>query len=159
GTPIRLEHQTVGTIHGRGPHRPAGGDGPVVGVDVPGVAAGELPQVEDGALFDVGEQEHHPGTAPATTSAKRRCIRGAAGREVAVAGGGVVVQGDADLMQVVLAGTACGSLADLLDGRHQQADQDGDDGDDDQKLNQREGCSASVSERVVHGNLLRRETY
>ena len=50
----------------------------------------------------------------------------------------VVVQGEADLLQVVLALHAGGGLADLLDGGQQQADQDGDDGDHDQQFDERE---------------------
>ena len=53
----------------------------------------------------------------------------------------VVVQGDADLLQVVRALGAAGRLAGGLDGGQEQGDQHGDDGDDDQKLDQREGTS------------------
>src|SRR5262249_52709530 len=57
----------------------------------------------------------------------------------------VVVQGQAELPQVVLAAHAVGGLAHLLDGGQQQADQDGDDGDHHQQLDQGEGVTA------VHG--------
>ena len=52
----------------------------------------------------------------------------------------VVVAGKADLLQVVLAGHPVGGLPDLLDSGQQQADQDGNNGDDDQQLNEREGA-------------------
>jgi hypothetical protein len=42
-----------------------------------------------------------------------------------------VVQGQADLLEVVAAGGAVSGLADLLDAGQQQPDEDGDDGDDD----------------------------
>src|SRR5205823_6186666 len=42
---------------------------------------------------------------------------------------------------VVLALGPVGGLADLLDGRQQQADQHADDGDDDQQLDQREAAN------------------
>src|SRR5262249_48505124 len=62
----------------------------------------------------------------------------------------VVVDGQADLLEVVLALHACGGLADLLHGGQQQADQDGEDGDDDEQLDQREGTPAA-GRTVPHG--------
>src|SRR5262249_14633733 len=56
----------------------------------------------------------------------------------------IVVQADTDLVQVVLALQPAGGLADLLDGGHQQADEDGDDGNDHQQFDQREGGTAAV---------------
>ena len=50
----------------------------------------------------------------------------------------VVVDGQADLLQVVRALGPGGGLPDLLDGGQEQADQDGDDGDHHQQLDQRE---------------------
>jgi hypothetical protein len=47
-----------------------------------------------------------------------------------------VVHPQPDLLQVVLALGAAGSLPDLLNGRQEQSDEDGDDGDDDQQLDQ-----------------------
>src|SRR5262249_28169659 len=44
-----------------------------------------------------------------------------------------------DLVLVIAAGNAVGRLADLLHGRQQQADENGDDGNHDQQLDQREG--------------------
>ena len=54
----------------------------------------------------------------------------------------VVVKGDAELLQVVLALGAGGGLADLLHGRQEQADQDGDDRNDYQQFDQRERATA-----------------
>ena len=53
----------------------------------------------------------------------------------------VVVDGQADLLEVVRALHPVGGLADLLDRGQQQADQDGDDGDHHQQLDQREADS------------------
>ena len=50
----------------------------------------------------------------------------------------VVVDRQADLLEVVDALAAAGGLAGGLDGGQQQADQDGDDRDDHQELDQRE---------------------
>src|SRR5262249_19110189 len=49
--------------------------------------------------------------------------------------------GDADLVQVVLAGGARGGLTDLLDGGQEHADEHRDDGDDDEQLDQREALA------------------
>src|SRR5436305_1315307 len=57
----------------------------------------------------------------------------------------MVVHGQADLLEVVGALEARGRLAHLLDGGEQEADQHGDDGDDDQQLDQREGASATAA--------------
>src|SRR5262249_27078496 len=57
----------------------------------------------------------------------------------------VVVRGQSDLLEVVAALHACGGLADLLDGREQEADQDRDDGNHDQQLDERERSSARLS--------------
>jgi hypothetical protein len=51
-----------------------------------------------------------------------------------------------ELFEIVGALGAGRGLANLLHRGNQEADQDGDDGDDDQQLNQREAVSA-------HGNL------
>jgi hypothetical protein len=50
----------------------------------------------------------------------------------------VVVDGDADLLEVVGAGGAGGGLAHFLHSGQQQPDQHGDDRDDDEQLDQRE---------------------
>jgi hypothetical protein len=63
----------------------------------------------------------------------------------------VVMDGQGDLLDLVLALGAGGGLADLLDGGQQQPDQDGDDGDDDEQLDQREATPGSPSE---HGTVL-----
>jgi hypothetical protein len=53
----------------------------------------------------------------------------------------IVVQGDADLLQIVPALRLRRGLAHLLHGRHQQRDQHGDDGDHHQQLDQGESVS------------------
>ena len=68
----------------------------------------------------------------------------------------VVVERQADLFEVVLALRPGRGLADLLDGRQQQADQDGDDRSHHQQLNEGETSrpmSWSISQRG-HGALL-----
>ena len=60
------------------------------------------------------------------------------GRRERAVGTLVVVDGQADLPQVVHALGAGGGLAHLLDGGQEQADEDGDDGDHHQQLDQRE---------------------
>src|SRR5947199_54813 len=67
-----------------------------------------------------------------------------AGRGRVVVGGGAVVEGDAQLVQVVLGLGAGGGLADLLDRGQEQADEDGDDGDDDQQLDEREAATLTT---------------
>ena len=64
----------------------------------------------------------------------------------------VVVDGQADLLQVVDALRAPGGLAGRLHGGQEQADQDGDDGDDDEQFDEREavrvrGARAAMMER------------
>src|SRR5262245_57611204 len=63
----------------------------------------------------------------------------------------VVVERQADLLEVVLALRPRGRLAHLLDGGQEQADEDGNDGEDDQQLDQREratSCAQGLS--AVH---------
>ena len=72
----------------------------------------------------------------------------------------VVVQGQADLLEVVDALGAAGGLAGRLHGRQQQADQDGDDRDHHQQLDQREAPSSSglilLADRLISSFLGRR---
>jgi hypothetical protein len=51
----------------------------------------------------------------------------------------VAVQRQPDLLEIVGALSACRGFPHLLDGRQQQADQDGNNGDDDEQVDQREG--------------------
>src|SRR5262249_32015484 len=103
---VNLEHRLDG---GRGLHRLVPGD-----------------LAKEGVLLQVRQQEGAP--APA-----RRRVRVGGGGEVAgrerPAGVVVLVAGEADLLQVVGALAAGGGLPHFLHGRHQEADEDGDDGD------------------------------
>jgi hypothetical protein len=65
-------------------------------------------------------------------------IRGRIKQRQALVGRFIVEAGQRQLFQVTLACGAVGGLADLLDGREQQANQDGDDGNHHQQLDQRE---------------------
>jgi hypothetical protein len=51
------------------------------------------------------------------------------------------VGGEDDLLEVVLARRTGGRFPDLSEARQEQADEDGDDGQDDQKLDQGEGAT------------------
>jgi hypothetical protein len=64
----------------------------------------------------------------------------------------VILQGDADLVQVVSALGAGGGLADFLHGGQQQANQDRNDRDHHQQLDQREAATLALMGR--HGILL-----
>jgi len=55
----------------------------------------------------------------------------------------VALQAEGDLLHVVLAAAATGRLPNLLDGRQEEPDEDGDDGDHDQQLDQRKRGPAS----------------
>src|SRR5262249_31109681 len=99
------------------------------------------------ALLEVGEQVERPGRAGKT----RAPVVG----EFAVVRIGVRVDGQADLLEVVLALGAAGGLADLLDGGEQEADEDGDDGDHHQQLDQRERA-ARPQARMRHGTSWKR---
>jgi hypothetical protein len=61
---------------------------------------------------------------------------------------------DNDLSEVVGARGLGGGLAHLLDGRQEQADQDGDDGDHHQQLDQGERGTTPAAQ--MHGSLLAR---
>ena len=63
----------------------------------------------------------------------------------------VVLDGDADLLEVVGTLSPPGCLPGRLDRRQQQRDQDPNDGDDHEQFDQRE----TLAVRVVHGNFLR----
>ena len=90
-------------------------------------------------LLDVGEDERRPpvGEAEAGRAVRPVIDESRWERAVRVV---VVVQGQAELLEVVGAVHAAGGLADLLHRRQQQADQDGDDRDHHQQLDQREAA-------------------
>ena len=69
----------------------------------------------------------------------------------------VVVEGQADLLEVVGALDPPRRLARRLHGRQEQRDQHRDDGDDDQQLDQREARSSLIAssmliDRILQGN-------
>src|SRR5262245_56453777 len=84
------------------------------------------------ALLDVGQDEDVPAEPV------RVAARHAARREL-VHAVVVVVEGEAELLEVVAALHASGGLAHLLDGWQEKTDEDGNDGDHNKKLDQREG--------------------
>jgi hypothetical protein len=63
----------------------------------------------------------------------------------------VAVQGQANLLKVVLAFQRVGRLPNLLHGGEKQADQNGDDSDNDQEFDERESYPVR---RCAHGNTL-----
>src|SRR5262249_50739244 len=100
---------------------------------------GEVDRVEHRTLLDLGQQVRRrrplvPGPLEVVTAGER------------VDGRDVVVDGQADLLQVVDALHPAGGLACGLHGGQQQPDQDGDDGDDDQELDQRETAAATAAQ-------------
>ena len=102
----------------------------------------------DGVLFQVRQDLEHPAGTLAFAGCRLagREIVGGVGPINTPVGKGpqrivVVVDGQADLLEIVLALRAGGGFADLLHGRNEQTDQDGDDGDDNEQLDQREAST------------------
>src|SRR5262249_43958207 len=95
--------------------------------------------------FDEGERQGQPAPVPVDAETVVQ------GRREAVEHVVIMVQRQADLFEVVGALGPAGGLASLLDGRHEQPDEDGNDGDDHQQLDQRE---RRPTERTVHDRLL-----
>src|SRR5207244_3539484 len=62
----------------------------------------------------------------------------------------IKVQGEADLVEVVAARRLLGRFADFLNGRHQQPDQHGDNGDHHQQLDERETAARAHSYSPVY---------
>src|SRR5262249_40251683 len=87
-------------------------------------------QVEELLLFDVRQEELPPAVLVGL---------GQGGRREAVVGVVVVVQGEAELFEVVSTAPAVGSLAHLLHRRQGDGYRQPDDGDHHQELDQREG--------------------
>src|SRR5262249_47416880 len=81
-----------------------------------GVPLRVVPELGDVLSFDVGHDEDGPGDVG---------VAGDAGGRQVAEGVVVVVAGDGELVQVVAATDTGRGLADLLDRRKQQADQDG----------------------------------
>src|SRR5262249_33441775 len=112
--------------------------------------------VVEGLLFHVRQGEGFPTSAPLPREGKTGGGKGGdqlpaavkisiniAGRE-ALHGPVVVVQSQADLLEVVLTLAACGGLTHLLHGGQEQANEDGDDGDHHQQLDQGETRPGSL---------------
>src|SRR5262249_54027061 len=95
---------------------------------------GERDAGEAVALLDVRQERDHPAAAQAVGLIP--VARGELLVRVVVA-----VHGDAELVQVVLAGGAVGRVAYLLYGGEEQADQNRDDRDHHQQLDQREAVA------------------
>ena len=89
--------------------------------------------IVDVVLLEIGEHERQPGDPRQGGHPVRPIARREDQVDVVE-----VVQGDAELLQVVDALRAAGRLARRLHGRQQQGDQDGDDRDHHQQLDQRE---------------------
>src|SRR5262249_17921831 len=97
-------------------------------------------------LFQIREEARQP--APTL----RVLLEAPIPSSLVLAVGGEVVKGimegvacQDDLFHVVGAGRPLGRLADLLDRRQQEADQDADDGDHHEEFNKREGYTSSTS--------------
>src|SRR5262249_7168926 len=93
----------------------------------------EVPLLVERALFNVWENEYGPGGVLVPGDAG-----GGQGLEAVV----VVVERQADLLEIVGTLRPGSGLAHLLHRGHEQGDQDGDDGDYDQQFN--EGEAAAV---------------
>src|SRR6266542_1491227 len=81
----------------------------------------------DGGLFQVGIQfgKDRPAEEIGGEAGEARRDRGAERRRELLVGALVVMHGQTELMQVVLAGGAGGGSADLLNGGYEEANQDG----------------------------------
>ena len=104
------------------------------------------------ALLDVGQEKRNPAVPDARgdggdSAGQERAVGADRGQESA--GVMEVVNRQTELFAVVQAGRARGRLADLLDGRQQQADEHGDDRNDHEQLDECEKIGrASCRERV-----------
>src|SRR5207249_2276497 len=96
------------------------------------------------------QDQHGPGT-PATTV--RPNPRGE--HVVAVV---VIVHGQTELLEVVLAAHAVGRLAHALHRRQQQTDEHGNDGDDHQELDEGETPARSLHDTLPSSTQTRRNT-
>ena len=98
-----------------------------------GKAVVEVDRVEEWRLLQVGEQHHcgRPVVPAGFADSLGEDAHGAL----------VVVQGEADLLEVVDALGTPGRLARRLHGGQQQGDQHGDDRDDHQQFDQREAST------------------
>src|SRR5262249_26116535 len=105
--------------------------------------------VKNVVLFHVRQNQEEGATRDAPLSWVPVHAREVGGGERLV-GVVIVMDGQDDLVEVVFALRDGGGLADLLHGRQQHADEDGDDGDHHQQLDQREAGPAPTTMRT-HG--------
>src|SRR5262249_48741467 len=105
-------------------------------LEYPRVGAGG---VDDGRVEAVAGEVRQEGEEERVALAA--VVVGQVGQAAAVAVGEEVGR-QADLVQVVAAAEAAGRLPHHLHGGDEQADEDGDDGDDDQQLDEGEGGAA-----------------
>src|SRR5262249_60693433 len=106
----------------------------------------EVDLAENIVLLDVGQQVGGPAPARCRVGgpvAVRACgpVAGRQGLVSVV----VVVQAQADLVEVVAALDAGGGRADVLHGGHQRPEENGTDGDDGEQHDHREGAWAGSS--------------
>jgi hypothetical protein len=105
-------------------------------VDRVGKGAGGADGVVKALLFHVGQHHEQPAGAVIAGGEVRRVGRVAVGELFALTL--EIDAGQGELLEVVLALAARRGLADLLHRRHQQADQNGNDGDHHEQLDERE---------------------
>ena len=98
--------------------------------DAPRTFTVEVELVVDVSLFDVGQDSHEPGETVSTR------LRGQSAWWKHAVGVFIIMNRQADLLEIVLALQPSRRLARRLHGRQQQGDENADDGDDHQKLNE-----------------------
>ena len=96
-------------------------------------------------LFDIRQQEQRPGVTVLPAAGPR--VRETPGRVV------IVVHGEAELLEVVLALQACGGGPHLLDGGEEQADEDRNNRYHHQQLDQGERTTRTTQRRTRHKTL------
>ena len=116
---------------------------------VPAVGAGHV------RLFVEGGHLHDAGRHPTSRRAGRRPVFQGESRREHPVGVMVIVQGDAQLLQIVSALGAASRFPGRLHSGQQQRDQDGDDRNHDQQLDQSKSrTSSTLGEQQPHQQLL-----
>ena len=124
-----------GADEGRGADAAGNAEVRPLGVLAHGVGAGADGAVVQVRLFEK-RQQVKKDVAPTGVGRRRAPREPALGRRQMLAGIVAVVRRQGDLLEVVLALGTVSRLADFLNRRDQQGDQDGDDRDHDQQLDQ-----------------------